>query len=92
MGTTEISWGSSVTSCEILYTPGDKTIPKTKYGIITDQHGDNYLVVDDRLHKGDKYYYFIDGDGLIHIAPNCTLTLYNLNNLLDVKKLIKCKN
>ncbi len=91
MGTIEISWGSKVTPYEIIYTAGNKTTPTTKYGIITDQHGDDYLVVDETINKGDKYYHFIDGDGLIHIAPNCTLTLHHLNQILDVYKLIPWK-
>ena len=89
MKTTEISWGSKIDPSEITYTPGNETIPKTKYGIITDQHNDNYLVVDEFIRGGDKYYHFIDGDGLIHTASNCTITLSHLNSLLDVKKLIK---
>lgn len=87
MGTLDIKWGSKVTPSEIIYTPGNETFPKTKLGVITDHVGDKYLVTDEIISKGDKYYHFIDGDGLIHIAGSCTLTLAHLNALLDVKKL-----
>jgi hypothetical protein len=89
MGLLDISWGSKVDKSEIIYTPGEKTIPKTQYGIITDHIGNEYLVTDETLTEGDKYYHFIDGDGLIHTAGKCTLTLSYLNNLSDVYKLIK---
>lgn len=87
MGLLDISWGSNIEQSEIIYTPGDETNPKTKLGIITNWDGTKYLVTDNIINKGDKYYHFIDGDGFIHKASNCKLTLAQLNSLLDVKKL-----
>ena len=92
MGLLDISWGSKVTKEEVIYTPGNETVPETALGIITDFDGTKYLVTDETINRGDKYYHFIDGDGLVHTAPSCTYTLSELNALLDVHKLTRIKD
>ena len=82
-GLLDISWGSKITRSEITYVPGNETTPNTPLGIIIDHLGREHLVTDETLTKGDKYYHFIDGDGLIHTVGNCTATLANLNSLFN---------